>query len=78
MDTWVWHEVGLELSDIDVKGTIESEGSSKGGDNLGDKSVEVGVGWSLNIEGSTADIIDGLVVEHDGDISVLEENSEST
>jgi hypothetical protein len=73
MDTWVWHEVGLELSDIDVKGTIESEGSSKRGDNLGDESVEVGVGWSLNIEGSTADIVNGLVVEHDGDVSVLEE-----
>jgi len=73
MDSWVWHQVGLELSNIDVKGTIESEGGGKRGDNLGDESVEVGVGWSLNIEGSTADIIDGLVVEHDGDISVLEE-----
>ena len=73
MDTWVWHQVGLELSDIDVEGTIESEGGSEGGDNLGDESVEVGVGWSLNIEVSSADIVDGLVVEHDGDISVLEE-----
>lgn len=38
-----------------------------------DKSVQVGVGGSLNIEVSSADIVDGLVVEHDGDISVLEE-----
>ena len=73
MDSGVWDEVGLELSDIDVKGTIESEGGGQGGDNLSDESVEVGVGWSLNIEGSSADIVDGLVVEHDGDISVLEE-----
>jgi len=73
MDSGVWDQVGLELSDIDVKGTIESEGGSKGGDNLSDESVEVGVGWSLNIEGSSADIVDGLVVEHDGDVSVLEE-----
>ena len=73
MDTWVWHQVGLELSDIDVEGTIESEGSGEGGDNLGDDSVEVGVGWSLDIEVSSADIVDGLVVEHDGDIGVLEE-----
>ena len=71
MDTWVWHEVGLELGHIDVKGTIESEGSSKGGDNLSDDSVEVGVGWALNVEVSSADIIDGFVVKHDGDISVL-------
>jgi len=73
MDSGVRHQVGLELSDIDVEGTIESEGSSQRGDNLGNESVQVGVGGSLNIEVSSADIVDGLVVEHDGDISVLEE-----
>ena len=73
MDPGVWHQVGLELSDIDVEGTIESEGGGKGGDNLGDESVQVGVGWSLNIEVSSADIVDGLIIEHDGDISVLKE-----
>jgi len=73
MDTWVGHQVSLELSDIDVEGTIESEGGSEGGDNLGNDSVKVGVGWSLDIEVSSADIVDGLVVEHDGDIGVLKE-----
>jgi len=73
MDTWVGHQVSLELSDIDVEGTIESEGGSQGRDDLGDQSVQVGVGGSLNVEVSTADIVDGLVVEHDGDIGVLKE-----
>jgi hypothetical protein len=73
MDSWVWHQVGLELSDIDVKGTIESEGSSQGGDNLGNESVQVGVGWSLDVEVSSADIVDGLVIDHDGNIGVLKE-----
>jgi len=73
MDTWVWHQVSLELSDINVEGTIESEGSSEGGDNLGNESVKIGVGWSLNVKVSSADIVDSLVVEHDGDISVLKE-----
>jgi len=73
MDSWVWHQVGLELSNINVQSTIESEGGSEGGDNLSDESVQVGVGWSLDIEVSSADIIDGLIVEHDGDIGVLEE-----
>ena len=72
MDTWVRHQVSLELSDIDVKGTIESEGGGQGGDDLRDESVQVGVGGSLNVEVSAADIVDGLVVEHDGDIGVLE------
>ena len=73
MDSWVGDKVGLELSDINVEGTIESEGGGQGGDNLSDESVEVGVGWSLNIEGSSADIIDGFVIKHNGDISMLKE-----
>ena len=72
MDSWVWHQVGLEFGDIDVKGTIESEGSGQRGDNLGNKSVKVGVGWSLDIEVSSADIIDGLVIKDNSDIGVLE------
>ena len=73
MDSWVWHQVGLELSNINVQSTIESEGGSEGGDDLSDESVQVGVGWSLDIEVSSADIVNGLVIEHDGDIGVLEE-----
>ena len=73
MDSWIWDQVSLELGDIDVKGTIESEGSSEGGDNLGDESVQVGVGWSLNVEVSSADIVNGFVIDHDSNIGVLEE-----
>jgi len=73
MDSGVGDQVSLELSDIDVEGTVESEGGGQGGDNLSDQSVEVGVGGALNIEVSSADIVDGLVVKHDGDIGVLKE-----
>ena len=72
MDSWVWDQVGLELGDINIEGTIESEGSSEGRDDLGDESVQVGVGWSLDIEVSSADIIDGLVIKDDSDIGVLQ------
>ena len=73
MDSWVWHQVGLELSNINVQSTIESEGGSEGGDDLGNESVQVGVGWSLDIEVSSADIINGFVINHNGDIGVLKE-----
>mmetsp|Transcript_8403 Transcript_8403/g.10281 ORF Transcript_8403/g.10281 Transcript_8403/m.10281 type:complete len:401 (+) Transcript_8403:240-1442(+) len=73
MDTGVGHQVSLELSHIDVEGTIEAEGGSEGGDDLGDQSVEVGVGGALNVEVSAADVVHGLVVEHDGDVGVLKE-----
>merc|ERR1719281_2347587 len=73
VDTGVRDEVGLELSDVDVEGTIEAEGSGQGGDDLSDEAVEVGVGGALDVEGTAADVVDGFVVEHDGDVSMLEE-----
>ena len=73
MDSWIWHQVGLELSYINVQGTIESEGGSQRGDNLSNESVQVSVGWSFNVQVSSADIVDSFVIEHDGDISVFQE-----
>merc|ERR1712195_159340 len=73
MNTGVGHQVGLELGDVNVEGTIESERSGQGGDHLRDKTVQVGVGRTLNVQASTADVVDGLVVEHDSDVSVLEQ-----
>ena len=73
MDSWVGDKIGLEFSNIDVKSTIESKGSSQGRDNLSNKSVQVGVSWSFNIEVSSANIVHGFIVDHDSDISVFEE-----
>ncbi len=72
MDTWVWHQVGLELGKIDVQSTIEAEGSSQGRDDLSNQSVQVSVGWALNIQVTTADIVQGFVIQTEGAISVLQ------
>ena len=40
---------------------------------MSNKSVKVSVSRSLDVEVSSADIVDGFVVEHNGDISVFEE-----
>ena len=62
MDPGVRHQVGLEFSQINIQGTIETERSSDGGDNLTNEPVEVGVGWSLDVKVPTADVIDGFIV----------------
>lgn len=41
MDTRIRNQVGLELVQIDVQSTIETEGRGDGADNLGDQSVQV-------------------------------------
>ena len=72
MDSGIGDEVGLEFSDIDVEGTIESQRGGQRGNDLGDKSVQIGVGGSFNIQLSSADIINGLIVQHDSNISVFQ------
>merc|ERR1719171_1034751 len=73
VNTGVWHKVGLELSKVNVEGPIETEGSGQEGDHLADETVEVSVGGALNVETATADVVEGLIVEHDGNVGVLEE-----
>jgi len=73
MDSWIWYQIGLEFGDIDVQGTIESQRGGQWGDDLSDESVQVGISGSLNIQISSADIVDGLVVEHNGNIGVFQQ-----
>jgi len=71
MDSGIWHQVGLELSYVHIQGSVKSEGSGQRWDDLGDKSVQVSVGWSSDVQVSSADIIYCFVVEHNSDISVF-------
>ena len=72
VDTWVGYQVGLELSQVHIEGTVEPEGGGDGGDDLTNQSVQVGVGWSLDIQVTSTDIVDSLVVDHEGTVGVLE------
>lgn len=49
MDTRIRDEIGLELCDVHVNGAIESQGSGEGRDDLRYESVQVRVGWSLDV-----------------------------
>jgi len=63
VDARVRHQVGLELGDVDVERTVETEGRGEGRDHLGDETVEVGVGRALDVEVAAADVVQGLVVD---------------
>jgi len=72
MDPGVGHQVGLELGQIDVQSTVESERSGDGRDNLSHQPVQVGVGGSLDVQVSSANVVDGFVVDHEGTVRVLQ------
>uniref|UniRef100_K3X1R8 Secreted protein n=1 Tax=Globisporangium ultimum (strain ATCC 200006 / CBS 805.95 / DAOM BR144) TaxID=431595 RepID=K3X1R8_GLOUD len=73
VDTWVWHQVGLEFRDINVQRTIETERRGERRDDLRNQTVQVGVRWAFNVERAATDIVDGFVVEHHSDIRVFQE-----
>lgn len=89
VDAGVGDQVGLELVEVDVQGTIEAERGSDGRDDcsgcqlrtpafkrdkhtLGDETVQVLVVGALNAEVPAADVVDGLVVHHEGAVGVLQ------
>ena len=71
VDTWVGHQVGLELSQINIEGSIESERSSDGRDDLTNESVQVSVGGSFDVQVSTTNVVNGFVVNHESTVRVL-------
>ena len=71
VDTGIGHQVGLELSQVHIQGTVKAERGSNGRHNLANQTVEVGVGWALNVQVTAADIVDGFIVHHEGTVGVL-------
>lgn len=72
MDTWVGHQVGLEFSQIHIQGTIETQRGGDGGHNLADQTIQIGVCGTLNVQVTAADIVDSLIVDHEGTVGVLQ------
>ena len=62
----------MELSQVHVEGPIEPQGGGDGGDDLADEPVQVGVRGPVDVQVATADVVDGLVVHHEGAVGVLE------
>ena len=73
VDARVRHQVGLELGDVDVERAVKAQRGRQRRDDLRDQAVEVGVGGPLDVERAAADVVHGLVVEHDRDVGVLEQ-----
>lgn len=71
VDAWVWHQVGLELVQIDVERSVEAERSGDGGDDLSDETVQVLVVGTLDAQVAAANVVDGLVVDHERAVTVL-------
>jgi len=73
VETWEWNQVDCELAEIRVKLTWEAEAAGDTGHGGRDEVVEVAVGWGCQLEGTEADIVEGLVIDDHALISVFDE-----
>ena len=71
MESWEWDKVNSELSKIGVKLSWESEAAGDTGKGSRDEMVKITVGWGGELEGSEADIVEGLVINAHNLIGVL-------
>ena len=72
VDPRVGHQVRLELVQVDVESTIESQRRGNGADDLGDEAVQVLVAGTRDIQGALADIVDSFVVNQESAVRVLD------
>ena len=72
VDARVGDQVSLELRHVHVQGAVEAQGGGDGGDDLADQTVEVGVGGMFDVQVAATDVVDGLVVDHEGAVGVLQ------
>mmetsp|Transcript_9318 Transcript_9318/g.13469 ORF Transcript_9318/g.13469 Transcript_9318/m.13469 type:complete len:265 (-) Transcript_9318:109-903(-) len=71
MKTWVRNEDSGEVVDVNIQGSVETKGGGQRGDYLGNEPIEILVGRTLNIEGSTACVVKSLVIKIEGEVRVL-------
>ena len=72
MNPGVWHQIGLELVEVNIKSTIKAERGSNGRDNLTNQTIQIGVSWPFNIQITAANIVNSLVVNHESTIRMIQ------
>lgn len=72
VNTRVGHQVGLELVEIDVEGTVEAERRSNRRHDLSDQAVEVLVARAGDVQVPSANVINSFVVDQERAVRVLD------
>ena len=72
MDTWVGNQVGLELVQINIESTIETQRTRDRANNLGNETVKVLKRRTWNIEVTSTYVIDGFVIDKECTIAVFD------
>jgi hypothetical protein len=65
VDARVGPQIGLEFCQVNIQGSIKSEGSSDGRHFLANKVVKICVGGAFKVKVSMTNVINGFIVYHE-------------
>ena len=68
---WIRHQVSLELIQVDVERTRESQRGGDRADDLRDDSVQGFVVWSFYPKVASANVVNRFIVDHERAIGML-------
>ena len=71
VDTWVRDQVSLELVQINIEGTIETQAGGDRADDLSNQTVQMLIVGTRDVQATTADIVDCFVVDEESAVRVL-------
>ncbi len=71
VDPGIGDQVGLELIEVYIQGSIKSKRSRDRRDDLSNDAIEIGIGGPCCVQVISTQVIDGLIVAKEGDIRVL-------
>lgn len=72
VDTRERHQVSLELCQVDVQSAVEAQAGGDGANDLCDEAVQVIIARAGDIQVTTANVVDSLVIHQEGAVGVLD------
>jgi hypothetical protein len=72
VNTRVGNQVGLELVQIDVESSVETQTGGDGANNLSNQAVQMLIVGARDVQAATADIVDSFIVDEEGAVGVLD------
>ena len=72
VDPGIWHQVSLELVEVNIESSIKPQGGCDGRNNLANQAVQISVSGSLNVQVATANVVDSFVINHESTIGMIQ------
>ena len=72
VDTRVRNQVSLELVEINIKSTVETQRRGDRADNLSNQTVQMLIAGTRNVQVTSANIVDSLVIDQESTVGIFD------